>query len=117
MVTADLWAAYDKATWFSAGFRAAPRLGLRALFGYGSAVRARLRVDVAPVMIVSERTGQDTRLSAIWLRAGIDLGPVTIGGWGRLVAGSRVNATPSRGLQDLSVGVSLGLRTGRGGRR
>jgi len=114
LLTSDLWLGYDKATWYTSGFRAAPRIGARLLLGYGGAIRARLRVDVAPTLLVAKADGREVALYAIWVRAGIDVGLFTVAGWMRVVAGRRANASGWRDVGDTSLGLAIGIRTGRG---
>lgn len=116
-VTADLWAAYDTAAWYSTGLRAAPRLGLRLLLGYGAPVRGRLRLDLAPALAVATAAGVATDLSGVWLRLGVDVGPVTVGAWARMIADLGWANPDQAARQDVSAGLSVGLRVGRGGAR
>ncbi len=114
LLTTDLWVAYDKATWYGSGVRAAPRIGVRVLLGYGAAVRARLRVDVAPALFVAAKPGTSVSLSAVWLRFGVDVGPVTVAAWTHVALGDQDGPSGWRRVQDRALGVAVGLRSGRG---
>ncbi len=111
ILSSDVWLAWDRSTWWSEGGRVAPRVGLRLLLGYGAPVRARVRVDVAPAVFASGQ--QQVQMSALWLRVGLDVGPVTVGLWGMAFDGKVQQGGAWRSPREVGAGVAIGLRAGR----